>query len=165
MLIGTPEYMSPEQAGGHSDDIDHWSDQWALAAMTYQMLSGHPPFVSEDVRALLFQVTLNDPPPLRERVPDLPPEVEAVVMRGLAKKPGDRFPSIMAYSRALDGRPESVAAMPVVKPAAPPPVQAPVQRHDSEELVVPSIWTRGRATAVAVGVGVALVIAALLLFR
>src|SRR3954447_12643921 len=99
----------------------------ALAAMTYQMLSGQPPFAAEDVRALLFQVTINDPPPLGAKVPDLPPEVEAVVMRGLAKKPADRYDSIMAFSRALDGRPESVAAMPAVTAAVPPPA-APVER-------------------------------------
>jgi serine/threonine-protein kinase len=164
MLIGTPEYMSPEQASGHADEVDHWSDQWALAAMSYQMLSGQPPFASEDVRALLFQVAINDPTPLRTHAPDLPAEVEAVVMRGLAKKPGDRFPSITAFARALDGKPEATAAMPAVAPA-PLPAPAPPARDDSEELVVPSIWTTSRATAVAVGVGVALVIAALLVFR
>ena len=163
MLIGTPEYMSPEQAGGHSDDVDHWSDQWALAAMTYQMLSGQPPFAAEDVRALLFQVTLNDPAPLRGKAPDVPAEVEAVVMRGLAKKPGERYPSITAFSRALDGKAESSAVQPVVA-AAPVPAPLPA-RDDSEELVVPSAWTPLGRIAVAVGVGVVLLLATLLVLR
>jgi eukaryotic-like serine/threonine-protein kinase len=160
MLIGTPEYMSPEQASGHADEVDHWSDQWALAAMTYQMLAGQPPFAAEDVRALLFQVTLNDPPPLRSRVPDLPPEIEAVVMRGLSKKPSDRFPSITAFARALDGESAEAAVQPGATPVpAPPPV-----RDDSEELVVPSIWTP-RSTWIAIGVGLAMLVAAVLMLR
>jgi serine/threonine protein kinase len=160
MLIGTPEYMSPEQASGHADDVDHWSDQWALAAMTYQMLSGQPPFAAEDVRALLFQVTINDPSPLAGRVPDLPAEVAAVVTRGLAKKPRDRFPSITAFARALDGKGEEPARAPE---AAPAPVARPAP-EESEELVVPSIWTP-RSTVVAIAVGVALLLAALLVLR
>jgi serine/threonine-protein kinase len=160
MLIGTPEYMSPEQASGHADEVDHWSDQWALAAMSYQMLSGQPPFAAEDVRALLFQVTLNDPPPLRSRVPDLPPEIEAVVMRGLSKKPSDRFPSITAFARALDGESAEAAVQPG---ATPVPAPTPV-RDDSEELVVPSIWTP-RSTWIAIGVGLALLVAAVLMLR
>jgi serine/threonine protein kinase len=162
MLIGTPEYMSPEQASGHADEVDHWSDQWALATMTYQMLCGQPPFAAEDVRALLFQVTINQAPPLAVRAPEVPREVEAVVMRGLSKKPRDRFPSITAFARALDGQPwepprPEVAPAPELPPELPP--------EESAELVVPSIWTPLRSTAVAIGVGVALLIVALLVLR
>jgi serine/threonine protein kinase len=170
MIIGTPEYMSPEQASGHADEVDHWSDQWALAAMTYQMLCGQPPFASEDVRALLFQVTINDPPALRPRAPEVSPEVDAVVMRGLSKKPGDRFASITAFARALDGKPQDATPAPVAAPApvavaapAPVAVAAPAA-DDSEEMTVPSIWTT-RSAGVAIAVGVALLIAALLVLR
>jgi serine/threonine-protein kinase len=159
MLIGTPEYMSPEQASGHADEVDHWSDQWALAAMTYQMLCGQSPFGADDVRALLFQVAINDPPALQSRVKDVSPEVDAVVMRGLSKRPRDRFPSITAFARALDGKPDAPAAP---APVAPAPAPAP---DDSEELVVPSTWTPLRSIGVAVGVAVALLIAALLIMR
>jgi serine/threonine protein kinase len=163
MLIGTPEYMSPEQAGGHSDEVDHWSDQWALAAMTYQMLSGQPPFGAEDVRALLFQVVINDPPPLSSRVTDLAPGIEAVVMRGLAKKPADRFPSITAFARALDGKAEEPAP-PAAVVRAPAPM-ALASTSDDEELVVPSIWTSRTRTGLAIAVAVAALIVALFVLR
>jgi len=189
MAIGTPDYMSPEQAaGGNSDDVDHWSDQWALAAMTYQMLCGQPPFAAEDVRALLYQVSQLDPPALSTRGLTVPPAVEAVVMRGLAKQPAARFPGIVAYARALEtAAEERPAVVPVAAPRLSPPrstvvygartsvpAPAPVQEEvaapkatvpveESEELVVPT--SIGSKTALAIGLGVALVIVAILILR
>ena len=62
--LGTPNYMSPEQAAGRRDEIDHPTDQWALACITWEMLCGHTPFVADDTTALFFQIINMKPPPL-----------------------------------------------------------------------------------------------------
>jgi serine/threonine protein kinase len=102
VVMGTPDYMSPEQARGRIDEIDHRTDQWALAAMTYEMLSGRAPFAGEDVASVLYQVTREEPRPLSESVRGLPPEIGAAVHRGLSKRAVDRFPDITAFARALE---------------------------------------------------------------
>ena len=114
-IIGTPNYMSPEQATGMLDEIDHRTDQWALACIAWEMLSGRAPFASDDVSAVFYQIIHLAPRPLRERAPDAPPAVEAVLRRALSKRVTDRFPSMRDFanalaSAALDGR-----------AAAPPP--------------------------------------------
>jgi serine/threonine protein kinase len=102
VIMGTPSYMSPEQARGRVDEIDHHTDQWALGAMAYEMLSGRVPFAGEDVASVLYQVTREEPLALSEMVPGLPLAIERVVHRTLAKRPADRFGSVAAFSRALD---------------------------------------------------------------
>lgn len=100
--VGTPEYMSPEQVVGPSDDVDHRTDQWALACIVWEMLSGAPPFSSDNADALFYQLRNLPPQPLSTRVPDLPPAVETVLLRALSKRPADRYPSIRDFSRALE---------------------------------------------------------------
>jgi hypothetical protein len=101
-------YMAPEQAKGETE-LDHLTDQWALACITYEMLAGRPPYLGDDTSALLYQVVHQAPPRLANFVKDLPPEVERVVQRALAKNPGERFPDVTAFARALEaaatGRP------------------------------------------------------------
>jgi eukaryotic-like serine/threonine-protein kinase len=119
-VIGTPNYMSPEQASGRVDETDHRADQWALACIVWEMLSGRTPFVADDVSPLFYQITTLDPQPLAKRVPDVPPEVEEVLLRALAKKPEGRFPTIRDFSRALEeaalGRPADLTPTPVNGP-------------------------------------------------
>jgi serine/threonine protein kinase len=100
--IGTPRYMSPEQASGVRDEVDHRTDQWALACIVWEMLSGQAPFSADDVNAVFYQLTNLPPPPLAAKVPNLPSGVEAVLLRALSKNPADRYPSIRAFSRALE---------------------------------------------------------------
>lgn len=102
VLMGTPSYMPPEQATGKADSADHRADQWALAAVTWEMLSGRPPFVRDDVTALLHAIAHEDPPSLAERAPGVPRDVEATLRRALAKRPGDRFATVAAFARALE---------------------------------------------------------------
>jgi serine/threonine-protein kinase len=123
-VMGTPNYMSPEQATGMVEEIDHRVDQWALGCITWQMLLGRGPFVADEVAAILYQIINLDPHPLTPRVPGLPPAVEAVLRRALSKRPADRFPSLREFSRALDaaasGRPADATPAPVVaSPASP----------------------------------------------
>lgn len=95
-LMGTPQYMSPEQCQGRSKAVDARTDQFALAVITYEMLTGQPPFAGDSVGTVLSQVLYANPPPMH-----LNPEVEQVVRRGLAKAPEDRFPSVTAFATAL----------------------------------------------------------------
>jgi eukaryotic-like serine/threonine-protein kinase len=101
-VVGTPSYMSPEQATGRADDTDHRADQWALACIAWEMLCGHPPFVGDDVTALFFQITRLDPPSLVREIPNLAPGVEEVLRRALSRRHLDRFPSIREFGRAFE---------------------------------------------------------------
>jgi serine/threonine protein kinase len=118
-IIGTPDYMSPEQATGLLDEIDHRTDQWALACMVWEMLSGRPPFAGDDVSAVFYQVIHLDPQPLGKRAPDLPPAVEAVLRRALSKSMTDRYSSMRDFAQALEA-----AAFARPAEAMPPPAQA-----------------------------------------
>ena len=117
-ILGTPNYMSPEQATGMVDEIDHRTDQWALACIAWEMLSGRSPFAADELSVLLYQIINLAPQPLSKRVPDLPPDVEPVLRRALSKQMTDRCPSITDFSRAFAaaalGRPADVTPPPVV---------------------------------------------------
>lgn len=116
-VIGTPNYMSPEQAAGRVDETDHRADQWALACIVWEMLTGRTPFVADDVSPLFYQITSLDPPSLAKLAPDVPAEVEGVLRKALSKKPDDRYPTIRDFSRAFEeaglGRPADLTPTPV----------------------------------------------------
>ena len=101
--------MPPEQACGLQDQIDHRSDQFSLAAIAYTMLTGREPFWGDDMVAILHQVVETDPPPPSQLLPALSPEIDAVIMRGLAKQSADRYASTLAFAAALRGAIEGVA--------------------------------------------------------
>jgi eukaryotic-like serine/threonine-protein kinase len=124
-VMGTPNYMSPEQATGMLDDIDHHADQWALACIAWEMLLGRCPFVADETAALLYQIINLDPHPLATRVPGLPPAVETALRRALRKKPAERFSSMREFARELEaaafGRPADVTPAPVMVSSIAPP--------------------------------------------
>src|SRR6266496_551987 len=95
---GTLAYMAPEQIEGHPRPA---SDQYALGVVVYEWLCGERPFEGS-VSELIAQQLSMSPPPLRERVPAIPPEVEQVVLRALAKDPKARFASVADFSAALE---------------------------------------------------------------
>jgi serine/threonine protein kinase len=113
-IIGTPNYMAPEQATGLLDEIDQRTDQWALACIAWEMLSGRAPFASDDMSAVFYQVIHLQPRPLGKQAPGLPPAVEAVLLRALSKNMAERFPSIRDFATALEsaavGRPVEATA-------------------------------------------------------
>jgi serine/threonine protein kinase len=119
-VIGTPNYMSPEQATGMVEDIDHRADQWALACIAWEMLAGRTPFWAEDIGAIFYQIINLNPYPLTKVAPDLPPNLEPVLLRALAKNPNERFPSVREFARALEtavfGRPADVTPPPAFTP-------------------------------------------------
>jgi tetratricopeptide (TPR) repeat protein len=100
LIIGTPEYMSPEQAAGDRD-IDSRSDIYALGCVVYEMLAGHPPFTGSNPREIIARHTLDPVPRLRSARVGLPEGVEAVIQRALAKSPADRFASAEEFAGAL----------------------------------------------------------------
>ncbi len=113
VVIGTPNYMSPEQATGQVDSVDHKTDQWSLACIAYEMLSGRGPFLGETIQSLLYQVVHQDPRSLKELVPGLPNEVASVIERALSKQSTDRFPTVNAFSRALLAASTGIAEVPI----------------------------------------------------
>ena len=121
MRLGTPAYMSPEQAMGDRD-IGPRSDVYALGAMTYEMLAGEPPFIGPSSQAIVAKVLTENPPPLRPKRPTVPPAVEAAVLTALQKLPADRFGSAKEFIDALEGSGKGVTypatvAMPAAHPA------------------------------------------------
>ena len=115
MLIGTPEYMSPEQAEGGT--VDYRTDLYALGIVLYQMLAGRAPFQSTTPHATLHAVIYEPPPPLRQLRPGLSPAIESVVMRSINKQPAQRFQSGSEMAAALKA---SLAGRPAVAVQAPP---------------------------------------------
>ncbi|MEP6654058.1 MAG: serine/threonine-protein kinase [Myxococcales bacterium] len=101
-ILGTPEYMSPEQASGRVDELDHRCDQWALACMAWHMLSGRPPFAGRDLGEILDRIAADDPPSLLAAQAALPPALEQALLRALAKRPSRRYPTVTAFLRAFE---------------------------------------------------------------
>jgi serine/threonine protein kinase/DNA-binding LacI/PurR family transcriptional regulator len=101
-IVGTPAYMSPEQLRG--DPLDRRSDIYSMGIILYQMLTGVLPFdsTSGDVITIIYQHLEKPPPSPRGINPDLPPEVEAVVLRALAKEPEKRYDTIIEVANSLD---------------------------------------------------------------
>ncbi len=98
--LGTPQYMSPEQATG-DPQIDARSDEYSLAAVLYEMLAGSPPHAGATAQALLAKVLTERPAKLRVVRKDVPVEVEQAVARALAKLPADRFVDVPSFVSAL----------------------------------------------------------------
>ena len=99
--MGTPAYMSPEQAAG-DPDADHRTDVYAFGCMAFEMLSGNTPFHDLPPARLLAAHISEAPPPLDSQRPDAPPEFERLIMRCLEKNPDDRPQSAVELVRALD---------------------------------------------------------------
>ncbi len=98
-VLGTPAYMSPEQAAGK--DVDHRTDIYSLGVMTYELLTGEKPFRGSTYSEIRDQIINHDPAPLGVRAP-VTPEIQALVDRMLAKDPDKRFPSMRHVIRAVE---------------------------------------------------------------
>jgi len=113
LSLGTPQYMSPEQAMGERA-IDARTDIYALGAVTYEMLAGEPPFTGPTVQAIVAKVLSERPVPLHTIRDTVPPAVEQAVFTALAKLPADRFATAAAFAAALQsGGTSSGASMAV----------------------------------------------------
>jgi eukaryotic-like serine/threonine-protein kinase len=99
MLMGTPEYMAPEQIRGGA--VDARTDVYALGAVAYFALCGRPPFTGETPIAIGFAQLQEPPRPPRALRPEVPPDLEAAMLRALSKDPAERFPDAVAWGKAL----------------------------------------------------------------
>jgi serine/threonine-protein kinase len=107
VLMGTPQYMAPEQALGKNSEIDARTDLFALGCIVYEMLSGAPPFAGEgsSIVQVIFRIVHTQPEPLASRCPDAPAHVLAAVERALSKDPKDRYPDVASFISELTGSP------------------------------------------------------------
>ncbi len=117
MSLGTPHYMSPEQAMGERE-ITARSDIYALGAMTYEMLIGEPPFTGPTAQAIIAKVMTTEPTSLRIQRKSVPPAVESAVITALSKLPADRFGTAAAFAAALTGQGATVAVPSAAAPGA-----------------------------------------------
>jgi len=113
-MLGTPDYMSPEQAEG--GPVDHHTDLYALGVILYEMLTGRVPFHADTPHAILYALIHRPPQPPRQLRPDLSPAVEAVLLKALAKQPNERFQRGADMIAALRG----ALAVPAPRAAAAP---------------------------------------------
>ena len=102
LSLGTPYYMSPEQATGDRT-LDARTDVYSLGAMLYEMLTGDPPFTGSTSQAVIAAVMTEEPRDVASRRPRIAPHVAEAVHRALEKMPADRFPSAAEFARALEG--------------------------------------------------------------
>jgi serine/threonine-protein kinase len=147
VTIGTPAYMSPEQASG-SSDVDGRSDLYSLGCMLYEMLAGRPVFVGT-TESLLRQHMLADPPAITTLRPAVPPQVAAAIARALAKTPADRYSPVGQFSEAL--RPVALGPTDATQTVAVPAV--PRKRRPS-----PLLYTAIAAVVLLAGLGTARVL-------
>jgi hypothetical protein len=119
-IVGTPTYMSPEQARGTT--VDHRTDLWSLGVLLYQMTTGRLPFVGSNTMAVLTALAVDDPVSPRVANPDLPPDLDRLIMTLLDKNP-DRRPGTAEsvadeLARIEQTLTQTLVAMPLVEPAA-----------------------------------------------
>ncbi len=100
LAIGTPEYMSPEQAFGEQEP-DGRSDVYSLACVLFELLSGEPPFTGPNAMSVLTKRMVDPVPSVRRLRTSVPPGIEQVLIRALAKAPADRYPTAAAFAEAL----------------------------------------------------------------
>ena len=105
IVVGTPGYLAPEMASGALRSADPRSDQWALAVVTYEMLTGRLPFEHPNVYQVCNMICTTAHPSLRQLVPGLPAYVYEAVDRALSKRPQDRFASVSEFVRMLSNQP------------------------------------------------------------
>ncbi|MES2521869.1 MAG: serine/threonine-protein kinase [Gemmatimonadota bacterium] len=122
MSIGTPQYMSPEQASGERD-VDGRADLYALGCVLFEMLGGEPPFSGPTMESVVRQHIVAEPRPITELRPGVPPDVSAALTRAMAKNPADRFTPVSRFAEALGGTPVRYVALaqPEPEPTAPTP--------------------------------------------
>jgi eukaryotic-like serine/threonine-protein kinase len=144
-VVGTAQYLSPEQARG--EPVDSRSDVYSAGCLVYELLTGRPPFIGDSPVAVAYQHVREPAAPPSDHDTDLPPEVDAIVMKSLAKRVEDRYQSAAAMrsdiERYLAGHPVHVTPPPppvdppttvtnpttVVTPVPPPPVEDDDDRH------------------------------------
>ncbi|MEO6601316.1 MAG: serine/threonine-protein kinase [Polyangiaceae bacterium] len=136
-VMGTPDYMPPEQAQGRTAHVDQRGDQYSLAVIVYEMLAGRGPFQG-DMMTILAQVIAAEPPRIEGLAPGLPVGVGPVLRRAMAKAAAERFETIMEFGNALSA---AAAQLPV---SPPPPSVAKPNAKSTLRLTTPNALTGPR---------------------
>jgi formylglycine-generating enzyme required for sulfatase activity/predicted Ser/Thr protein kinase len=100
-IMGTPQYMPPEQATGRVDEVDTRSDVYALGVILFELIAGELPIDAQSLQELLSKIESYDPPPLREKRPECPWELEVIVAKAIAKEKAQRFQSALDLAEDL----------------------------------------------------------------
>jgi hypothetical protein len=137
-VMGTPFYMSPEQAKG-SGSVDQKSDLYAVGVILYEAVTGEVPFLASTFNELLFKIVLSDPKPLEEVIPGIDPAFVAVVARAMAREPSQRFSSARAMIEALDALELGGKTQMLEPAAAMAPVPAPVRLANTPNPGAPAL--------------------------
>ncbi len=153
VVIGTPTYMSPEQAAGERE-IDSRSDIYSLGLVAFEMLVGDPPFQAANVPGILMKQITEPAPEIQGLRPDCPDDLANTIMRCLEKNPDDRWPTADALRRALENRTSvpyrRTAARPPLRPSRPAASQgaqgAPRPPRPPDIAPPPVLSRRGRAS-------------------
>jgi serine/threonine-protein kinase len=150
-VMGTPYYMSPEQASG-SRDADHRSDLYAVGVILYEAVTGRVPFDAATFNQLLFQIVLSDPAPPQQVVPDLDPAFASLIAKAMARDPDHRFQTAIELSQALSawlstGASVSVHPSPLVNPLVPRAMQAsqPLLDPTVRGGTTPDVWAQSQS--------------------
>jgi predicted Ser/Thr protein kinase/regulation of enolase protein 1 (concanavalin A-like superfamily) len=132
-LLGTPAYMPPEQAAGQSSEVKPACDQYSLGAVLYELLTGRPPFKGPP-QMVLLQVLQVAPPAPRQINPAVPPELEAICQKAMARRPEQRYASCQEFADAL-GRwlEQKTVAVPMPPPSPPVAIVHEVRRPVRQE--------------------------------
>ncbi|WP_205519467.1 serine/threonine-protein kinase [Pyxidicoccus caerfyrddinensis] len=105
ILLGTPQYMAPEQAQGKNQEVDPRTDIFAFGCMVYEMLARRLPFKDGPLPELIYRIVYDPPQPLASLVPGVPPNVVDAIERALEKKPENRYPDVGSFISELTGSP------------------------------------------------------------
>jgi eukaryotic-like serine/threonine-protein kinase len=149
-LLGTSDYMAPEQARGMR--VDERSDQYSLGVLLYELLTGEVPYPAETFMAAAMR-HVNDPvPSVRERRPDVPLDIDAVVARAMAKDPGERFSSTVAMAAALEAALAETDGETGVLPVTPSARRRPSRPARRRQALAPFLLGLGVLAAAAIAV-------------
>jgi serine/threonine-protein kinase len=117
-VLGTSDYIAPEQAQGQR--VDEHTDVYSLGVVLYELLTNEVPFPGENFVAVAMRHINEDPPPIRDKRPDVSPRLEAAVHRAMAKRPEDRFQTMADFCRELEANLAEAQGHTVVAPPPPP---------------------------------------------
>lgn len=172
-LVGTPNYMSPEQI--HGRPVDGRSDQFSLAVIAYELLTGERPFTADSIPALALKITQEDPPQAHQINRTLTWPVDTVLRRALSKKPEDRYPTCSDFIFAVENAfrsskgwkpapPGAFQNQPTIAAAPPTPALQPAPARPMPDVIISTppqtprflVWARSLALMV-LGAGVVFV--------
>ena len=142
--LGTPAYMSPEQARCEPSPTPA-SDLFSLGVVLFELFSGRKPYRGEDMVSVATKIVLQDPPRLRDVMPGAPAAVDDLLARAMAKAPGDRFPSALAFAEALAGTDVGEEPIDAAPESDPAPSARRIVLTEGSTNATPTMWTLSRA--------------------